>query len=105
MKQRAQIESGAPGDDGDAISREDFVESLARLAKIVSRRKLRLGPCDIKKVVRNAAPFGFGQFCRSNIEAAIDLNRIAVHNFAPELSGNLQREGGLSGAGWPQEHN
>ena len=58
-----------------------------------------MGVQNVEQVVRNILALGGGNFRRSDIETAIQLERIAVHDFAAEGTRNMHSESAFPGAG------
>ena len=53
----------------------------------------------------NARAFADGQFGGADIQAAVELQRVAVHHFAAEFEGQLDRKVALAGAGGADQTN
>ena len=74
-------------------------DGLARQPGIFTGGEKLVGIHDVDEVVGNAAPLLRRQLGGSDIEVAVDLERIAVDHFAVERFGNGQRQVAFSGAG------
>ena len=84
LEQRAQIQSRADGEYRQTLPLSQARQYRQRQLAISARGRLFLRAKDIHQVMRNAVAFRGGGFCGANIKPAIELRRIAGHNFAAE---------------------
>src|ERR1700687_1052902 len=96
LEQRAQIQSCPDGEYGQAFALPQVFQNLQSQLAVASRGCLILGPKNVDQMVWNAAAFGWSGLCGANIKAAIELRRIAGHNFPAELLRELHAERRLS---------
>ena len=99
IHQRAQIEAGSARYDGQPAAPGDAGDGLAGQPGILARGKDAVGIADVYEVVRDAAPLRLRELGRPDIEPAVHLERIAVHDFAVEPFGERQRQIAFSRAG------
>ena len=55
--------------------------------------------------MRNPRAFADGQFGGADIQAPVELQRVAVHDFAAEFEGQLDRKVTFAGAGGADQTN
>src|SRR5437016_7056952 len=84
FEQRAQIQSRAGGEYRRELPLPQAAQNRQRGLAISARGRLFLRAEDIHQVMRNATAFGGRGFCSANIKPAIELRRIAGHNFSAE---------------------
>ena len=96
LEQSAQIQSCADGEYRQAFALPQVLQNLQSQLAVASRSCVVFGPKNVDQMVRNAAPFGRSGFCGANIKTAIELRRIAGHNFPAELLRDLHAERRLS---------
>src|SRR5882762_11529310 len=96
FEQRAQIQSGAGGEYRQPIPLPQAVQNSQGQLAVSARGRFFLRAKNIHQVMRNTAAFGGTGFCGANIKAAIELRRIADHNFPAEPLRELHAERRLS---------
>src|ERR1017187_6906337 len=87
-----------PGQDRQAAPGGDGGDGFTRHARVLSSGERLVGIEDVDQVVRDAAAFRERQFRRADVEIPVDLEGIAVDDFAPELFRHEKCEIALSGA-------
>ena len=105
IEQRPQIKAGSPGHDGQPAARGDAGDSLARQAGIFARGKHAVRIEDVYEVMGDAAALRLGELGRPDIEPAVHLEGIAVHDFSVEPLGQRERQGAFSRAGGTNHRN
>jgi tetratricopeptide (TPR) repeat protein len=101
----AQVESGAAGEDGQAPAAGDVVNQGAGKGGEAPGVAVPGGVEDVDKVMGDAGAFGGGQFGGADVQPAVELERIAVDDFAAEGRGEAESEGGFAGGGGPEYGN
>ena len=102
IQQSAQIKAGTTDQDGNPFSAGDFQQNFFRRGRVVARRKQLGGLQEIDEVMRDSAPLRFGHLCRSDIKALVNLHRIAVYDFTPQLLGEPKRKLAFTGTCWAE---
>jgi len=105
IEQGPQVKTGTAGNDREPSSGRYVSDSESGKAGVLAGGKDFVGVNDIEKVVRNAAAFRGRKFSRSDIEVAIDLQRVAINNFAAEGVSYFERECAFSRSCWPGDRN
>ena len=85
FEKRAQVQTGANGEDGEARAATQVGEDRKSQLAIASRRCRIFRAEDIKQVMRYSAALGRRRLCRSDVEPAIELRRITRDYFPAEL--------------------
>ena len=103
--ERAEIEAGASGDDGEVIAAGDLVEGDAGLAAVFAGGKnlARIG--DVDQVMRQDALLFAGGLGGAYVHAAVDGDRVAADDFCRERLAKREGEGGLAAAGGAENEN
>src|ERR1700687_897381 len=96
LAQRAQIQSCPDGENRQAFALPQVVQNLQSQLAVASRGCLIVEPKNVDQMEWNDAAFGWSGLCGANIKAAIELRRIAGHNFPAELLRELHAERRLS---------
>lgn len=96
VNQSAKVKAGASGDDGDVIAGCDVAQDGASGGGEIAGSEDIRRFCHVYEVVRDSPAFGKREFGGSNIEMAINLNRVTVDDFAAKAFGNMKGEFGLS---------
>ncbi len=87
VEQSAQVESCSANHYGKP---RDSRQQRARAGGELAGGENLVGIDDVQHVMRNPAPLGFRQLGRADVEVAVDLERIAVHDFAAEFFAKAQ---------------
>src|SRR5271170_3560506 len=82
QEQRAEVESRPGGQDGKLSAPANLVQSEKRPAAVFPGGENFVGVDEIDEVMRNSALLVERNFGSAEIEAAINLGRIANENFA-----------------------
>ena len=101
MKQRTKIEERSADEDGHTAARHDLVAGRTRQPRVVRGVEIGIGVDDVEEMMwhpRANLDSGLGA---PNVEAAIDLHRVVVHDLAANRLGDLQRNVRFAGAGGP----
>src|SRR5205085_8515865 len=88
LAQRAQVEAGAPDEQGRAPARFNLFNRAQRVARPIGGSVANVGRDEIDQVVRHAAPFLERDFGRGYLYLAVDLHGVAVDY----LAAHAQRE-------------
>jgi hypothetical protein len=103
VEQRAQIEPGAAGEDGEMAAPRYFHDGLARGAGVIAGRTNLARIEDVYHVMADTGALGLGNFGGADGESAVELERIAIDDFAVELGGEAHRERAFPGSGGPDD--
>ncbi len=104
MQERSEIEPSAARDYRQAPAPGDFAQNGPGQTNIFSRAANLFGIQCIEKVMGYAPPFALRQFRRADIEHAVQLQGIAVHNLPAKPFGDGERQVALARSG-RSEHN
>ncbi len=99
FSERAQVEAGAAGDDGEVAAAGDFAQGGSGEAAVVAGGEGLVGIGDVDEVMRDAGAFFGRGFGGAEVHAAIDGDGVAADDFAVEALGEGEREGGFAAAG------
>ena len=99
VQESPKIESGTAHDHRQASPGGDSGDHLAGRASVIARGETRLGVQHVKQMVGYAAARGGRRFGRADIEAAVQLEGIAIDDFTREGFGDAQRQLALSRCG------
>ncbi len=99
VQQRAQIESCAACHNRQTSSCRDFVKNPTADPREIAGRKEFVRVRDIDQMMRDAPALFRGQLGGPDVEEAVDLHRVAVHDFAFEFLCQLQGELALPAPG------
>jgi hypothetical protein len=91
FRERAEVEAGPAGYDGQAAASGDGFEGGAGLAAVFARGEWLVGIGHVDQVMGQARPFFIGGLRRAEVHPAIDGDRVATDDLAVELL--TQREG------------
>jgi hypothetical protein len=100
----SNVEPGASREEDGPPSRVDPRRSFARLPLVAARAVLHVRVHDVEQVVGYPSPhiaIGLGG---SDIETAIDLDRVCVDDLAREALGELDRALALARGGRPRHY-
>ncbi len=92
FKQRAQIQSRAHGEYRQALALTQVPQSAQSELAVAPRGCIILWSKHVDQMMWNAAPFGIGGLCGADVKAAIQLRRIACHNFPAKAFRELHSE-------------
>src|ERR1700687_742258 len=97
----AQVEAGSAADDGKAAAGSDLGGGGTRPAGVIAGGEPGVGGGDVDEVVGDAGAILARGLGGADLEFAVDGNRVATDDFAAELQGERQGEGGLAAGGGP----
>lgn len=103
--QGAQVEARSAGYDGQVFAHRDVLESHPRKPGVSACRERLVRIGDIDEMMRYAGLLFAIWFCRAQVHAAIDSDRIAAYDLTAELPGERERQGGLAAPRGPEEDN
>ena len=104
VDERAQVEAGAAGDDGQVAAFGDAGEGFAGQAAVVAGGAGLVGPGDVDQVVRDEGALFVRGLGGADLHLAIDGDGVAADDLAVELFGETQGERGLAAGGGADEH-
>ena len=104
MQEGTQVESRSAGDNRQVAAVRNFLQNRPRKANIFSRSANVNGIERIEKMVGYAPAFRRGHLCCPDIEHAVQLQRIAVNDFAAETFGDGQRKFALARTGRAEDN-
>ena len=99
VDERAQVEAGSSGDDGQVAAFSDAGEGFAGLAAVVAGGAGLVGPGDVDHVVLDEGSLVARGLGGADLHLAIDGDRVATDDLAVELFGEAKGEGGLAAGG------
>ena len=82
----------------------NFTKYGPRQARVFSSGKNLIGVSRVKEIVRHNLSFGKAGFGCANIHAAIDLERVAIDDFAGEAACEMESQGGFSAGCRPDDY-
>ncbi len=100
VEQGADIEPGAAADDRQASADGDFGDEGAGAAGKFTGGEDFVGLQEVEEVVGDTLAFARGDFGGADIQALIELQRIAVNDFALEGMGEMNGEVTFAGSRW-----
>jgi hypothetical protein len=113
FEERAEVESRAGGEDGELRAEAEIVKREKSVAAVVAGGEDFIGLHEVDQMMRDAfliAPrvTGYARACRrdfrgADVEAAIDLSRVADQDFAVEAFGERDGESGFAGGGGAED--
>ena len=95
----AEIEAGAAAEDGEATAGGDFGKEGFDLASEVGGGEGLVGTTNVEEMVRGGEAFGERKFGGADVEAAEDLERVTVYDFAVEVAGKGDGESAFARTG------
>jgi hypothetical protein len=104
FEQSAKIKAGACSKDGELTAPADIFQGIERAAAIFAGSEYFLRLHQINEVMRDSTPFGWRHFRGPDIEVPVDLRRVADKNFAAEVLGKFDTQGGFAGSGRPEDY-
>lgn|GEM_PF-74765 len=99
LKERFQIKARTADDDRKMMTRSDFMEDRPGDTRVFSGSKNLIGVSHVKQIVRHRLSFRQSRFSRANVHSAIDLQRVAVDDFALKFLRQVESEGGFTARG------
>ena len=98
--QGAEVEAGSAGDDGEVVARRRYrARDGAGITGVVAGGVGLVGVGDVDEVVRREGSFGRGGLGGTEVEAAVDGDRVATDDFAGEALGEGEGKGGFAAGG------
>ena len=103
VDERAQVEAGASGDDGQVAAFGDAGEGFAGLTAVVACGAGLVGPGDVDHVVLDEGALFAGGLRGADLHLAVDGYGVAADDLAVELFGEAEGEGGFAAGGGADE--
>src|SRR5215470_3224403 len=103
--QRAQIETGAPNQQGCVTPTLDLADHLLGFTSPFSCGVVDLRWDKVNKVMGNSLTFLEGNLGRRDLNSLVDLDGIAIDDFAIESQRDFDTEGALAGRRWANNSN
>ena len=103
VDERAQVEAGAAGDDGQVAPFGDASEGFAGLAAVVACGAGFVGPGDVDHVVLDEGALFARGLGGADLHLAVDGDGVAADDLAVELFGEAECERGFAAGGGADE--
>ena len=103
--ERAQVEAGSSRYDGEAAATGDVAQGGAGQAAVIAGGEGLVGIGDIDEMMRQASALLVSGLGGSQVNAAVDGNRVATDDFGVELFTESEGERGLAAACGTEEEN
>jgi len=100
FEQGSEVESGASHDDWQTAAGRDFRNCLPGEPRIVACGVTVCRFQHVEKMVRCVSTSGDRRFGGANVEPAIQLQGVAIDDFAAESRGEFERQCGFTGPRW-----
>src|SRR5262245_35635418 len=103
--QSAQVETGAPNQQGCVTPTLDLADHLHSFTSPFSCGVVDLRWDKVNKVMRNSLTFLEGDLGGRDLNSLVDLDGIAIDDFAIESQRDLDTEAALAGRSWANNCN
>ncbi len=104
LQQGTKVEARTARQDWQLLTVANLSERLAAKTSVIAGREDVPGFRDVDQVMRNPAALPREEFCRSNIESAINLHGVEVDEFTAETVSDVERQGTLARRRGAQYH-
>ena len=101
VSQSSQVQPSAADDEGDAAAIRDVIEKRDRMRDVLRRGEFLIRRDQANEMVRDPTPAVRKNLGGTDIEAAVDLERVTVDDFAVERSCRGNGKLALARAGRP----
>lgn len=98
FKERAKIKAGSTDDHGKTIAGGDFMDGLPGDARVLTCGVTVRGVEHVQQAMGDSAAFGLRSLGGADVEPTVELEGIAIDDFAGKVLANAQRERALSSA-------
>src|SRR5689334_6080511 len=104
LEQRAQVKAGAAHHDWKPAAELNRRNNFSGQARIRTSREVLIEIDDVDQVMTNAAPLDRRQLGAADLQAAVDLNRVATDDLSRESFGQHQAEFTFAGTRGTKDH-